>query len=702
MATTTPTMNRPMNLGASAADHLDRVDALAKVTGAAKYGRDRYLPGSLFAALIRCPWGSAELLSENAAEVGKLAGVVEVKISRREATYHGRDVGYVLADSVVALKRAMNALKLEWKRREVKTRIEDTVKEAPAINEDAKKVLESAPKKLSAVYSTPVQTHSSLETHGCVVDHRGDSATVYASTQGTFSFRDGLDEALKLKGSDFEVICEYVGGGFGSKLGGPGKEGLNAARISAARGKPVYLFVNREEEHLDTGNRPSSMTFAELAFENDGTITGGQILTFGGVGVARGGGGCDVPSGRYTFGDIRRAHTDVSFNAGGPRAMRAPGKPQGAFAEELMLDEVALACNVDPLELRMKLARSGNHKEMMKAGAKLIGWANRIPTGTQTGTIRRGMGVGLCSWGLFPARAEGEVVIYRDGSVEARTGTQDIGTGQRTIMGVVAAEAVGINPDEVRCSIGSSKLPVGPGSGGSVTAPNTAPPMRAAALDAKNKLLTIIAKELNVEASALDIVKGEVLRGGQRVMSFKDACQRITGDSITGRSDAAKVDTSGKGHSDGVQFVDLSVDTETGVIHLNNVVALQSCGRVLARKTAESQIIGGVIQGLSYALFEQRVLDRVTGAMVNANLESYKILGPKDMPHITPVLWSKGQTKVCSLGEPPVIPTAGAVACAVLNAIGAPVRSLPITPAKVLAALANGGGVKKNADGGAR
>ena len=146
----------------------------------------------------------------------------------------------------------------------------------------------------------------------------------------------------------------------------------------------------------------------------------------------------------------------------------------------------------------------------------------------------------------------------------------------------------------------------------------------------------------------------------------------------------------GTGHSHGAQFVDLEVDAETGVVRVNKVIAFQSCGRVVSRKTAESQIIGAVIQGLSYALFENKILDRTTGAMVNPNLEMYKILGAADMPHIQPILWEKGQTGVRALGEPPVIPTAGATACAVFNAIGTPVRHLPLTPDKLLAALAQG------------
>jgi xanthine dehydrogenase YagR molybdenum-binding subunit len=373
--------------------------------------------------------------------------------------------------------------------------------------------------------------------------------------------------------------------------------------------------------------------------------------------------------------------------------MRAPGHPQGAFAEELMLDELATLAGVDPLELRTKIDTDADRREMYQIGARLIGWENRKKTGSQTGRIRRGFGIGSSSWGAFPADAQAEVVIHRDGSVEARTGSQDIGTGQRTIMAILAAENLGIPLRMINVSIGSSSLPEGPGSGGSVTAPNTSLAMIEAALDARQKFLKEIADRLGADASEFEIVDGEIRRGGAKLVNWNDACAKMATETTVGkgqsdeRHTAARKAHSGKGHSNGAQFVDLEVDAETGVIRVRRVVAFQACGRVLCRKTTESQIIGGVIQGISFALFENRLLDRQTGAMVNPNLEMYKILGSADMPHIEPLLWEKGQTGVRSLGEPPVIPTAGAVACAVFNAIGAPVRHLPLTPDKVLAAL---------------
>jgi len=339
--------------------------------------------------------------------------------------------------------------------------------------------------------------------------------------------------------------------------------------------------------------------------------------------------------------------------------------------------------------MRLKIAKDPDHRAMLEDGAKRIGWERRKATGSQTGVLRTGLGMGTTSWGGGRRQAEAEVVINRDGSVEARTGTQDIGTGQRTAMGIVAAERLGVPLSIVTVRIGSSTLPSGPASGGSGTCPGTAGAMAGAAEDAKKKLFEMLAQQAGGDASEFAIKDGAIARAGKPFMKWTDACAKIGGDSIVGRgNDRFEAFTPNKGNSHGAQFAQVEVDTETGIIHVKRIVAVQACGRVIFRKGAESQIIGSVIQGVSFALFENRILDRTTGAMVNANLEMYKIAGAKDMPLIEPVLYTSGQTGVRSLGEPPHIPTAGAIACAVFNAIGKPVRHLPLTPDKVLAAMA--------------
>jgi len=226
-----------------------------------------------------------------------------------------------------------------------------------------------------------------------------------------------------------------------------------------------------------------------------------------------------------------------------------------------------------------------------------------------------------------------------------------------------------------------------------MTTHNTAPALIDAAVKAREQLLSMLADRAGGDASEFEITDGKVLRHGRHFATWREACARMQREAITtrGRFDGRDSQYSGEGHSQGVQGVDLVVDAETGAVRINRIVAVQACGRVVCRKTAENQIIGAVTQGVSYALLENRVLDPEVGAMVNANFDMYKIAGAVDTPHIEPVLWiDKGQTGARSLGEPPTIATAGTIACAVYNAVGAPVRHLPMTPDRVLAALRGG------------
>jgi xanthine dehydrogenase YagR molybdenum-binding subunit len=677
-----PTTNRPMNAGSSLNDNASRLDGVAKVTGAAKYGRDVYPKDGLFIAFIRCPYGAADLESSEEEAAKATPGVLDVVLNKKEGKYHGNYVGYVVGETPQAARRGLKALACKWTKKPVKTSIRDTLKELPSPEDNTKEAFEKADLKVEAVYTTPVQPHSCLETHGSSIDYKGDKAIVYASTQGTSAARDGLDKPLGLPMSAIEVVCEFVGGGFGSKLGGPGKESMAAAATCAKFKRPAWAFCDRSGDQTDTGNRPGSMTLARIGFNKDGTVVGGEIRTWGDSGLG-GGGGCNVPSGRYKL--VKKAgHEDVHTNHGPPMPARAPACPQGAFAEELLVDEMALVAGMDPLDLKKKLASQDVCREMMDLGAKMIGWKDRKPTGSQKGVMRIGYGIGTASWHGVGPGGNAEVVINRDGSVEARTGTQDPGTGTRTVAGIAAADALGIPLSAVTVRIGHSTLPRGPGSGGSQVTGQMAPTMMSAAKDAKDQLLAQIAKDANAKDTEFDIKDGVILRNGQKHLEWKQACEKLPQDGITGKPGKPE---GGKGDNQGVQFVKLAVDTDTGVVHPLHVVAIQSCGKVIFRKGAESQVMGSVIQGISNALFERQVLDRNVGTMMNDNLEFYKILGPKDMPHIEPVLWTHGQTGVRGIGEPPIVATSGAVACAIFNAIGRPVRDLPMTPDRILAAM---------------
>jgi len=678
-------------------NELPRVDVRLKLSGAAKYTADQYPQGMIFAAYVRFPYGSGRLISAKVETARAVPGVLEVEVrANAEGRYPGDRIGHVVAESRDALRDALAALKMEFRRGSPRT-IADEFWQGPPEPDAAKQaeldaLFASAAAVVESTYRTQVQTHSSFETHGGVVDYKGDRAEAWGSTQGVIAYRDGLTTPLGLDASQVRVHSEYVGGGFGSKFD-PGAEGNLAARMSKKYNRPCRSMLTRAEEHLDSGNRPGSIQYMKIAADKQGKLLGGRIHVASVVGFEPGGGGAQNPM-CYEFGNIHKTESEIQLDSGLPRAFRAPGWPQGCFAVQSMIDELSEKLGLDPLAVRQLNETSGRRRRQMEIGAQLIGWSRRKPTGSQTGRIRRGLGVGSGHWIFWPTKCEAEVRIHRSGRVEALSGVQDIGTGTFTVVTDVCADELGISRDLVTGRVGLSDYPPGPGSGGSQTARSVVPAVRDAAAKVRVKLLELVAQEWKLEPSALSVSEGKVREtGGTRTAEWADACSLIVGDRLEARGSVTK-NNIGEGDTDAVQFAEVEVDTETGVVRVPKIVAIQACGRVVNKLLAENQIYGGVIQGVSYALFEDRILDRVTGAMVNPNLEWYKIAGPVDVPEIIPVLDADGsETGVRSIGEPVTIPTAAAIANGVANAIGVRVRELPITPERVLAALqANQGG----------
>ncbi len=684
---TTPVGNLADNADKALQNQFGRLDAPQKVTGAARYTADVNRPNQAYAEIVYCPYGRAKLKSFDLAAAKAVPGVLAVDIERRDQyTYCGRPTGYVCAETRAALSDAITALKLTWTIEEpVLDPVAEHAKREGPIPPPLEKVgndeqraalqsaFQSAQRIVEQTYQTQIQTHSCLEPHCAVADFRGDSAELWVSTQGTGSILDGAAQAFGLPASKITAHCEYVGGGFGSKFG-IDAEGALAIRLSKALKRPVKVVNNRKREQLDTGCRPGSIQHMKFATDADGAPLGGHVHV---VGISGPGGGGDAtnPS-RYDLGQTIKSFVDLDLSVGGARAMRAPGHPQGMFAVDSFVDELALAAAVDPLEYRKRIDNNSVRKRMYELGAARIGWAQRPrPDGSGTGRLRRGIGMGVADWGNSRGSAQIRIDVFRDGSVKVFSGTQDIGTGTRTVLADVVAHHLQIDRARIQADCGNSDYPPGPASGGSMVTRAIVPAIRDAAEKARAELRSQSGSDPADDAS------------------WVAACRKISGENFTvvGKFNG---DYWGTGGSEAVQFADVEVDIESGQVFVRRVIALQNCGQAVNRLLVESQIIGGVIQGVSYALHEEKLLDPTTGAMLNPNLEMYKILGPADCPEIIPIIWREGENLGArSVGEPPVIPTAGAVANAVANAIGARVRSLPITPAKVLAALAERGGV---------
>lgn len=678
-----------------------RLDIVEKVSGAARYTTDHYLPDMMWATYIRSDYGDARLREAHEDAARAVIGVLEVQIDKRRGRYHGDRIGHICADSRQALEDGLAALNLKFATGWPRTRIEEerTPRSElnPADNDaEAQQVLDDSDLVVEAEYQTQVQTHCCLEPHGCVVHFRGDSAVGYGSTQSNMAFRNDLARELGLRPDQVEFHCEYIGGGFGSKFGAD-NEGRLAATLSKKYGRPCRVICDRREEQIDTGNRPGSIQYMNLGLGSDGKIHGGKIATWGSVGPSGGGqasagggggGGVRNPS-RYNFGTFAKIHEDVSLNGGYPRAMRAPGHPQALFAIELMMDLMAERVGMDPLQFRILNETSDIRREMLKVGADLIGWSNRQPNGASPGPIKRGYGIGATDWGNGRGRATIGVNVYRNGTIEVLSGAQDIGTGYRTMIGDVVRTHLGLPRDLLVVKVGRGDLPPGPASGGSVTSRTTAPKGFMAAEAARGRIFKLVANEWGLEDSGGLILADGVIQGHGKSIGWREACRLMTDDHISVSADDDGEFWKEPTGSEGVQFAEVQVDVETGIVRVNKVVAIQNVGLPVNRHTVENQICGAVIQGISFCLFEDRVLNRQTGAMVNTDMNMYKIAGPIDVPEIVPVIWREDRdVGVNSLGEPPVVATPGAIGTAVGNALGTQVRTMPLTPRNVLAALA--------------
>ena len=272
-----------------------------------------------------------------------------------------------------------------------------------------------------------------------------------------------------------------------------------------------------------------------------------------------------------------------------------------------------------------------------------------------------------------------------------KCGTQDLGTGTRTLLPIIAADMLGLPVNAIRGEIGDTNLPFAGVSGGSTATAGIAPAIRIASGLARDALFARVAPTLGVDPSTLVASDGRIFANNDpsKALTWKAACKLLGAEpiSVDGKWEPGLSSV----NSCGVQFAEVQVDIETGIVKVLRVLALQDCGLVIDRLTAESQVYGGVISSINYALFEDRLLDRNTGQMVNPNMEQYLLASMSDVPQVEVMLMDQPARGVIGIGEPPTVPTASAITNAVRNATGATIRSLPLHPNRVLEALAQAG-----------
>jgi CO/xanthine dehydrogenase Mo-binding subunit len=709
----------PQGPGAVVGRPAPRQDGHQRARGQAHYTADLRLPGMLHAAVLRSPHARALVTKLDLSPALELPGVLgaigpdECHVLQTEPSFHGAPLAAVAADSYARAREALARIHVEYEELEPLLDPEEAVRRESFVDDEPRRyergnvdaAFGEADVVVEAEYRTQTVLHNSMETHQSVCRWEGDTLEIYISTQWIWGIRDSVSEQLDLPPDRVRVVCNYMGGGFGSK-NGPGDYTYVAIALARKTGLPVRCGLSRREENLATGNRNATIQRLRAGARSDGTLVALEGEYLNAVGWSGFSGPTYGPLEMlYACENVRTTTYGAKLNLPPNAAFRAPGFVEGTFGLECVLDELAARLELDPLELRRRNhadrdlvdGRPFSSKNLLECYRHAEPhWARRDEVRARSeGPVRRGTGLASQIWygGGGPPSYAG-VRVGSDGYATVLTAMQDIGTGTRTAMAQIAAEELGLPLDRVRVSLGdSARGTYASISAGSSTTPSMGPAVRAAGADAARQIIEIAAQRFHLEARVLSLKDGRVVNADGGSWPLEEVTGLLEDAQITGKGARGPNPTGMRVLTFGIQVADVAVDIETGEVRVERIAAIHDVGRVINPLGAQSQVEGGIIQGVGHTLSEERLVDPQTGRVLTQTLDAYKLPTIADVPemevelldipdeHLTN-LGSKG------LGEPPIVPTAAAIVNAIRDATGADVRSLPVTREEMLRALA--------------
>lgn len=688
-----------------------RVDAADKVTGRARYAFEHQVNGAVYAwpvgATIACGQITAIDIADALASPGVLAVITPDNAPRlpgggdselalfqsRRVAYRGQLVAAVVASSLEAARAAAGVVRIEY---------------APAAHDvtltpdhpglykpdhvnpnyptdtatgDFGAAFESAAVQVDVTYRTPAQHNNPMEPHATIAFWDQDRLTLFESTQGPPRAAPAIAEVFGLEPERVRVIAEHVGGGFGAK-GTPRPNAVLAAMAAAVVGAPVKVALTRQQMFAVVGHRTPSIQRVRLGAEPDGRLTAIGHDVVEQTSTMREFAEQTAVATRHMYAAPHRhtSHRLARLDVPTPSWMRAPGECPGMFALESAMDELAAACGIDPVELRIrnepdvepetgKLFSSRNLVACLREGAARFGWRDRDPA---PGVRRDGRwltGTGVAA-STYPARAvasQSRATVDSAGRYEVSIAAVDIGTGARTALLAVAAEALGVPRSAVDLRIGDSDLPPAMIAGGSMGTASWTWAVISACRALRNQL-----RERD----------GVVPPGGLTASSNTTA-------EIGAQPDHAR-------YSFGAQFAEVQVDADTGEVRVPRLLGVFAAGRIVLPAMARSQLIGGMTMGLSMALHEESEMDPDFGDYPNHDLASYHIAANADVWDIDAVWIDEeepelGPAGAKGVGEIGIVGTAAAIGNAVYHATGIRVRDLPIRLDRLLAGLPSPG-----------
>jgi xanthine dehydrogenase YagR molybdenum-binding subunit len=724
---------------------LNRVDAQLKVTGVARYAAEFPIAKMTYGVTIQSTIAKGKIaqIDTKAAEQvpGVLAVITHLNAPKADGEkggghklqvlqdnvvlYSGQHIGVVVADTFERAMYAASLVKVRYDEEKPSISMADNLvkgylpktklprgDDPDSSYGNVKQGLAAADVRIEQTYTTPVENHNPMEPHATTAVWQGDGVLLYDATQGIFSSQQKVAGVLGIEPEKVRIMSYFVGGGFGCK--GSAWSHVPLAAIAARHvNRPVKLVLGRTQMYGPVGFRPETIQQVSLGATRDGKLT---ALRHTGTTQTSSFDEYIEPVAKsarmiYACPNIETSHRLVPLDQGTPTYMRAPGEAPGSFALESAMDELAYALDIDPVELRLRNHADSDPTKGLpwssksliqcyKLGAEKFGWQKRNPQprSMRDGNYLIGWGMATATYPTNRSPASAIAQIMADGTAVVQSGSQDIGTGTYTVMTQVAADALGLPVEKVRFELGDTKMPETPVSGGSQTAASVSSAVHLAGNQARSKLLQLaLADEKSplYSSNAEDVIAQNGSFFLKNKASATETYQAILArhgmKMIEARGDAKLTDAEDKFsmHAFGSQFAEVRVEPDLGEVRVTRWVGAFGVGRILNAKTANSQLIGGIVYGMGMALMEHTVIDQNFGRVINNDLAEYHVPVNADVPNIEVLFVDEHDPHINPLGvkgigEIGITGVAAAIANAVYHATGKRVRDLPITLDKLL------------------
>jgi xanthine dehydrogenase YagR molybdenum-binding subunit len=731
---------------------MSRVDGVAKVTGQAKYTAEFQVPNLAYGFIVLGTATKGSIKSIDTREAESAPGVIRVfthlnapKLGPKASTedspprggqqeedksfralqsdkifFNRQPVALVVAETYEQARHAARLVKASYNVEKHETDTEAVRGRArvpsrgrpqtPRGNPD--EAMRNAPVKVEAEYRIPIEHHNPMEPHAAIAVWQGDKLAIFDKTQEVYGVREHLASSFGIPEENVSVVSPFVGGAFGSSLRPNYYPALTAMAARELK-RPVKVVYTRTQMFSGHGYRPYTIQKIALGAERSGKLTAmiheavHNTSTFEEFSDNTTGFTRQVYACPNLYAPLKIADTDLNT----PTWMRAPGAVSGMFALECAMDELAYALKIDPLELRLinyaetdpesgKPFSSKALRECYRLGAEKFGWKDRKPEprSMRDGRWLVGWGTATGIWGAFQMPATARITLKADGTAHVASATSDIGPGTYTVMTMIAAEYLGLKPEQVKFELGDTKFPRAPSQGGSWTTSSVGSAVYGAALAVGAKLLSLANQGAGSPLKAAAASDVEMLDG--RLQLKSDPSRSVSISEVMKRGNLTEITETFESRpseerqkyatmAHGAQFVEVKVDPDLGIIRVTRAIEVTACGKIINPKASHSQEIGGVVWGIGMALHEATEIDHRYGRIMNPNLQHYHVPVNADVHEIETLFVEEDDTVVNPLGvkgmgELGMVGIPAAIANAVFHATGKRIRELPITPDKLL------------------